>query len=129
MIKKQDSYLKQADLMAHANAPQNYGLLSVYDFMSEQYNPSCGDSIVMCGLIQDETITEVRFEGRGCMLSQAMASKLTEYAKQKTIGQVLALDQEIVQELLAMQLGLNRMQCGMLSVLALQAGLKKYTNS
>ena len=124
-IKKQDSYLKQQDLLDHAKNPQNYGLLVTCSFVSGQHNPSCGDSITICGLVDGAILRDIRFEGNGCMLSLAMTSKLTEFAKNKSLAEVLAFDQDLVGELLGIELGPNRIQCGMLSIQALQAGIKK----
>jgi len=124
-MEKQDAYLRQQDILDHAKNPRNYGLISSHDFLSEQYNPSCGDRIIFCGSLKDDMLTEVRFEGKGCMLSLAMASKLTIFAKNKPLSDVLALNEDIVKKLLGIDLGLNRMQCGTLPLLALCAGIRK----
>lgn len=115
--------LYQQEILDHYQNPRNYGLLATYDFLSPLYNPSCGDSITMSGVIKEGKISQVRFEGKGCVLSLAMASKLTEFVKNKTTQEVLELDQIIVEQLLGMQLGFKRLQCGMLSVQALQKGI------
>ena len=127
--KNQNSYLKQHDLLEHAKNPRNYGLFPAYDFISGEHNPSCGDSITICGLISNGIVCDVRFEGKGCMLSLAMASKLTEFVKEKPVSDILALDQDIVGQLLGIELGPNRIQCGMLSVVALCSGIMKYQKS
>lgn len=122
-IKNQNSYLKQQDLLEHAKNPQNYGLLAVCDFVSREHNPSCGDSITICGVLDQDLLEDVYFEGKGCMLSLAMASKLTEFVKGMSQKDALALDEAIVEKLLGIELGPNRIQCGMLSVIALRQGL------
>lgn len=128
-IKNQNYYLRQQDLLDHAKNPQNYGLLAVYDFMSDEHNPSCGDSITICGVVNDGMVSDVRFEGKGCMLSLAMASKLTEFVKGKFLIDIAALDQDVVGELLGIDLGPNRIQCGTLSVVALRAGIQKISKA
>lgn len=129
-LKNQNSYLKQQDLLEHAKNPQNYGLSAMYNFVSGEHNPSCGDSITICGtLSNDNFLQDVRFEGKGCMLSLAMASKFTEFVKGKLFQDVFAMDQEIVFDLLGIELGPNRIQCGMLVVAALKAGLSNYQKS
>lgn len=125
-IKNQKSYLKQQDLLEHAKNPQNYGLLAVCDFISVEHNPSCGDSVTICGIVSGGILCNIRFEGKGCMLSLAMASKLTEFVKDKPLAEVLALEQGIVEELLGIELGPNRIQCGMLSIIALKSALLSY---
>ena len=122
------SYLCQQELLDHAKHPRNYGLLQQYDFISQYHNPSCGDSVIITGSVQGGLIKELTFEGKGCMLSLAMASKLTEFCKDKALDQISNFDETIVQELLGIELGPNRMQCGMLSIKALFQGLDQIKN-
>ncbi|MBI2353391.1 iron-sulfur cluster assembly scaffold protein [Candidatus Dependentiae bacterium] len=126
MKKKQDFYLHQQDLLEHSKNPQNYGLLSSYDFISAEYNPSCGDSIIINGLIENDQIKEIHFEGSGCMLSIAMASKLTQFTKKMTVLNALALDTSIIYQLLNVELGPNRIQCAILAINALRNGLLSF---
>ncbi len=127
MNNRSDLYKK--DLLNLAKNPQNYGLIVPADFCSQQINPSCGDSVTICGFIKDGKITDIRFEGSGCVLSIAMTSLLTVYAQGMVVQEILALDDQIVEKLLQMSLGINRLQCGMLSVIALQQALLKYKQS
>ncbi len=119
-------YLKKKKLIDHSSNPKNYGLFKAYDFISGEYNPSCGDSIIMCGLVQDDILQDIRFEAQGCMLSMAMASILTEYVKKMQLDVILKLDTEIIEQLLEIELGPNRLRCATLSIDALQGGIKKY---
>ena len=118
--------LYEQDILDHYQNPRNFGLMSTYDFISPSYNPSCGDSVVVCGTIKDGIVTGFTFEGKGCVLSLAMASMLTVYAKNKKLEDLLSCDEELVGELLKTQLGIKRMQCGLLSLQALQKGIKLY---
>lgn len=128
MNKKPEQLYKQ-DLLDHSNNPRNYGIVPNCDFVSGEHNPSCGDSVMICGFVKDGVVKEVRFEGSGCILSQAMASKLTEYAQGLTLFEILQLDEELVADLLGISLGPNRLQCGLLSVMALQKGVRFYQNN
>jgi nitrogen fixation NifU-like protein len=127
MDNRLDLYKHQ--LLDMAKNPRNYGLMPDADFCSRQMNPSCGDLVTICGFIQDKTILSTRFEGSGCVLSLAMASLLTDHVVGMTIEQVLSLDEQTVEKLLQISLGINRLQCGMLSIIALQQGLRKYQDS
>jgi nitrogen fixation NifU-like protein len=118
--------LYEQELLDHSQNPRNFGLFELYDFISPMYNPSCGDSVTMCAIVSDGKISRIAFQGKGCVLSVAMASKLTEFALDKKLDDLLALDDALVEQLLKMQLGLKRMQCGMLSLMALQKGIKSY---
>lgn len=127
MDNRSDLYKRQ--LLDLAKNPRNRGLVAGVDFSSQQINPSCGDSITVCGFIQGGKVSRAFFEGSGCVLSLAMASLLTDYVADKTIDEILDLDEQIVEKLLQISLGINRLQCGMLSVIALQQGLRKYKES
>ncbi len=127
MNNRSDLYKHQ--LLDLAKNPRNYGLASDADFCSRQINPSCGDSVTVCGFIVDKKVSNVRFEGSGCVLSLAMTSLLTDYVVNMTIDEVLGLDEQVVEKLLQISLGINRLQCGMLSVIALQQGLSGYKES
>ncbi len=118
--------LYEQEILDHYQNPRNFGLLPTFDFISPLYNPSCGDSVTMCGVIDGNIVAAVHFEGKGCVLSLAMASMLTEFAQGKTIDELLACNDQLVGLLLKTQLGIKRMQCGMLPLQALQKGLKLY---
>ncbi len=118
--------LYQQELLNHYQNPRNFGILQAYDFLSPMYNPSCGDSVTFSGCILQGAVTILTFEGKGCVLSVAMASKLTEYCKNMPIQEVLQLNEETVFLLLAMDLGFKRMQCGMLAIQSLQKGVKAF---
>ena len=118
--------LYQGDILDHYENPKNRGLLTKFDFISPMYNPSCGDSVTMSGLIKDQIIEKVTFEGKGCVLSLAMASKLTEFAIGKSLQEIQSLDEQVVFDLLGMQLGPKRMQCGLLPLQALQKGVNLF---
>lgn len=118
--------LYEQDILDHYQNPRNFGLQSDFDFISPLYNPSCGDSVTLCGSIKDNVVTKLTFQGKGCVISLAMSSMLTVFAQNKTIDDILAYNDDLVGQLLKTQLGIKRMQCGMLSVQALQNGLKSY---
>ncbi len=118
--------LYEQEILDHYQNPRNFGLLPSFDFISPLYNPSCGDSVTMCGTIKDNQLVVVTFEGKGCVLSLAMASMLTGFASGKTIEEILQCNEDLVGQLLKTQLGIKRMQCGMLPLQALQKGLKNY---
>lgn len=127
MYNRSDLYRQH--LLDLAKNPRNYGLIKDADFVSQELNPSCGDSVTICGSIEDNKLKNVRFEGSGCVLSLAMASLLTDYVSGLSVQETLSLDEQIVEKLLQMPLGINRLQCGMLSVFAVKQGVLKYKSS
>ena len=112
------------EILYHYKNPKNFGLLENPDFSSGEYNPSCGDSVVITGRLLEGVIVEIGFEGKGCALSIAMASKLTEFVLKKPVNS-LDLSDSLVVKLLGIDLGPNRMMCGKLSITALNNGLAK----
>ena len=66
-------------ILDHYRSPRNFGHLYKPDAQAEDINPLCGDAIRMeLDLADDGTVRDVRFSGRGCAISQASASMLTE---------------------------------------------------
>lgn len=118
--------LYKHDLVDHSKNPRNYGLLQPCDFVSGEYNPSCGDTVKICGVVTAGKLSKVTFEGSGCVLSMAMASKLTDFVVGMSLDQAMSLDEETVEKLLGVKLGLNRLRCGLLSIMALQKGIIEY---
>lgn len=117
--------LYQEVLMDHYRHPRNRGRIANSDFSSASHNPSCGDSVQFEGLIHDGVVTELAFEGKGCVISQAMASMLTQKVLGKAVNEILALDKEYVMSILGMELGPTRLKCALLPLEALQQGLSK----
>lgn len=120
--------LYQEILMDHYRNPRNNGVVDAGDFHSEQRNSSCGDEVLFTGVIKDNVLCEVLFKGKGCVISQAMASLLSEYAKNKPLEAILVLDKDDLIAMIGMQLGPVRLLCGLLSLTALQCGISDYKN-
>lgn len=118
--------LYQEILMDHYRHPRNRGICDAADFLSERLNPSCGDQIQFAGRITEGSITTLCFDGRGCVISQATASMLSESLKDKPIEDILGLDKDFVLSMIGMQLGPTRLKCALLPLQALQAGIVQY---
>ena len=121
--------LYQERLLDHYRNPRNRGTLEMPDFSSGMANPSCGDAVSLQGTLKDEVIEACVFEGKGCVISQATASLLTEKVKGKTIAQVGVLNADAMQTLIGMQLGPTRLKCALLPLEALKNGLQKVRNA
>ncbi|MDR5682997.1 MAG: SUF system NifU family Fe-S cluster assembly protein [Armatimonadota bacterium] len=129
-------------ILDHYAHPRNRGRLDPADIAVEGANPSCGDEISVFARIRDGVIEEVSFEGRGCSISQASASMMTERVKGKTLADATALvdrfkammqgqpvDAEEAGDLAALQ-GVRkfpvRIKCATLAWVALQQGVAEY---
>lgn len=119
----------QAQLLDHYRNPRNKGLLANPDFLTEELNPSCGDSIAMSGRIEHGVVKALGFQGKGCVISQATASMLTEYALGKSVSLVMALDAQAMQKLIGVPLGPVRLKCALLPLEALQKGIASFVDA
>lgn len=115
--------LYKEELLEHFKNPNNYGKLENPDFTSEDGNPSCGDKIKIEGKVSNGVLTDVKFTGNGCVLSQASASMLTELCKNKSIDDILNLSKDDISKLLKIELGPVRIKCAILPLFVLQKGI------
>lgn len=116
----------QQELLDHYHTPRNKGSFERTDFSSAVHNPSCGDSVSFQGLVVDGKIDLLRFEGRGCVISQGIASILTERLKGMDLSAIMALDEQFIKELVGFPIGPTRLKCAMLPLQALQQGIGLY---
>jgi len=109
--------------------PRNFGKLDPHDIDARDTNPLCGDEIEMQIKVSadKDKIEEIKFIGKGCAISQASASMLTEMAKGKPLEWVKSLSRDDIQKMLGTSdLGPARIKCAMLSVKVLKTGVYGY---
>jgi nitrogen fixation NifU-like protein len=109
--------------------PRNFGKLDPHDIDAKDLNPLCGDEIEMQIRVSPDKdkIEEIKFIGKGCAISQASASMLTEMATGKPLEWVKALSREDILKMLGTSdLGPARIKCAMLSVKVLKTGVYGY---
>ncbi len=112
-------------LMDYYKYPRNKGTLENPNFKSGVYNPLCGDRVLLQGMYNaDGIILECFFIAEGCVISQATASIIAEYAVGKTKHDVASLKKEDVLNLIQIELGPTRLRCALISLEALQNGFK-----
>ena len=77
-------------ILDHYKNPRGHGLIEDADAEAEGENPLCGDEVTIYVAFRDDgdTIDEVKFSGRGCAISQAATSMLTEMVKGRSAMQV-----------------------------------------
>ena len=106
--------------------PRNFGDLQDPDVRAKDSNPLCGDIIEMQLKIHDGKVEDVRFKGKGCAISQASASMLTETVKGKTLDDIKALGKSDVLNLLGIDPGPTRIKCALLGLKVLKLGVYGY---
>lgn len=89
---RQQHQLYKDILMDHARRPRNAGRLERPDVRASVVNPLCGDELSVDVALDGEKIQEVRFRVRGCAISTASASMLSEQLKGLTLAEVAALE-------------------------------------
>ena len=114
--------LYRDNIIDHYQNPRNYGTLEHPDISYEDSNPVCGDEIRLDLQIQDGRVTDARFQGHGCSISQASASMLTEEIIGKSLDEVKQIDKQYLLDLLGIPLGPVRLKCALLSLKVLKAG-------
>ena len=107
-------------ILDHYKNPRNHGDLADATHRYHDTNPLCGDEITMMLLVEDGRIRDVRFIGRGCAISQASASILTEEVKGKTLDEVRVIDREHALSNLGITISPARIKCALLSLKALK---------
>ena len=111
-----DDFYKEY-ILDHYRNPRNFGHLENPTASAEDLNPLCGDKIHMdLSVGSDGKIDDVRFDGKGCAISQASASMLTESLKGKTLEEVAQLSHDIVLENVGIGISPTRMKCAMLGL-------------
>ncbi|SEH11488.1 Fe-S cluster assembly sulfur transfer protein SufU [Thermoleophilum album] len=110
-----DLYREQ--ILEHYKHPRNWGTLEPCDLEFEDSNPLCGDELrVQMRLGEDDRVTDVRFSGQGCAISQAAASLLSEELVGKSVDELLRLGRDDVLDLLGIEVSATRMKCALLSL-------------
>ncbi len=110
-------------ILDHYRNPRNYGTLEQPDVHGEDSNPLCGDQLGMDLQIVGDRVMAVRFQGRGCAISQATASMLSEMIEGKTVEEVSALGKDDVLEALGIPISPARTKCAFLSLRVLHRAL------
>jgi nitrogen fixation NifU-like protein len=107
-------------ILEHYRRPHNFGVIEDADASFEGANPLCGDRITLMLGVKDGVVDRVAFTGRGCAISQASASLLTDEIKGKALTDVAAFRADDLLDLLGIDISPARLKCAMLSFDSLQ---------
>jgi nitrogen fixation protein NifU and related proteins len=117
-------------ILDHYRNPRNKGKLPDADISTHDSNPLCGDEIDIHMKIFGDKITDVKFEGRGCAISQASASMLTEMVINKPLTNVKDIAKTDVLENIGLtNLGPARIKCALLALKVMKLGMVNYLAS
>jgi nitrogen fixation NifU-like protein len=110
-------------ILEHYRDPRNHGHLDQPDIHAADTNPLCGDRVEIDLHVRDDRVTDVRFSGRGCAISQASASMLTEKIEGATLDELRALTPQDILDMLGVEIGPARQRCALLSLRVLHQGI------
>jgi nitrogen fixation protein NifU and related proteins len=114
-------------ILDHYKSPRGHGLIEDADAQAEGQNPLCGDEVTISVKFaaDGETIDGVGFEGRGCAISQAATSMLTELVRGRSAAEVAALPKEELLDEIGIPLTPIRLKCAILGLGVLKVALHK----
>jgi nitrogen fixation NifU-like protein len=114
-------------ILDHYKSPRGHGLIENADAQAEGQNPLCGDEVTISVKFaaDGETIESIGFEGRGCAISQAATSMLTELVKGRKAEEVALLPKDDLLEEIGIPLTPIRLKCAILGLGVLKVALHK----
>lgn len=118
--------LYKEEILDHFQNPQNFGKLDTFDISAKQVNPFCGDEIELFIKLENNTVENVSnierisFLGKGCALSIAAASLLTEFAVQKSVQEMRKFSENDMLKLLTIEVSETRKKCVLLALATLK---------
>ena len=117
--------LYRENILEHYKHPHNWSPpapdIEDADLEFHDLNPLCGDDLtVRLAVDQEGRISDVRFSGHGCAISQAAASMTSDEVKGMKVSDLLALDRSFVLDLLGIDISATRLKCALLSLKVLK---------
>ena len=112
-------------VMDHFHNPRNVGVIEDADGVGEVGNPKCGDIMKIYLKIENDVITDIKFETFGCGSAIASSSIATEMVKGWTVAEALQLTNKEVVDALG-GLPAYKLHCSVLAEQAIQAAVKDY---
>ena len=110
-------------ILEHYRRPHNFGVLEDANASHEGANPLCGDRITLQLRLSGGQVAGVGFTGRGCAISQASASLLTDEIKGKSVDDVAKMTSTDILDLLGIEISPARLKCALLSLETMQHAL------
>ena len=113
-------------ILEHYRNPHNKGFLDPHDLQFADSNPTCGDEMSMTLRLDaaKASIADIAFDGRGCAISQASASILTDGLRGQSLDEVRAMNPKDLLDELGVPIGPARLKCALLAYKVLQGAVR-----
>jgi len=125
----EEQEIYRENILDHYKHPHNFGALLHYSFKHRELNPLCGDEIELFVALEEGRVENVGFRGKGCAISQACMSMLSEEIKKKNLGEVKETQQDDILKMLGIRVGVVRMKCALLPLKTLHRGIEAFENN
>ena len=120
----EEQQIYKENILDHYRNPHHKGTLSNATFTHTEHNPLCGDVVTMHLMIKNNQITDVKFDGHGCTISQASASMLTDKLQGMITVDVKKITRDEIMEMIGVPLGPVRSRCALLALRTVMKGLE-----
>jgi nitrogen fixation NifU-like protein len=121
--------LYREEILEHYHDPLHFGRLKKFDLSSKLSNPFCGDEIEVFVQKKKGLVQDVSFIGKGCAISIAASSMLTDFVKGKTLSELTRFTDKDMLDLLNIEVSETRKKCALLSLVALKDALRSEVKS
>jgi nitrogen fixation protein NifU and related proteins len=112
-------------ILDHYKNPRGHGVIDSADAEAEGQNPLCGDEVSIAVAFEGDTIADVKFQGRGCAISQAATSMLMDMVKGRTAQEVASMSRDELLDEVGIPLTPVRLKCALLGLGVLKLALHK----
>ncbi len=113
-------------ILEHYKSPHNFGEIKNAQVHARDLNPLCGDEIEIFAKLNSGKISEIKFRGAGCAISQASASLLTDFVKGKSFQEIMKMGEIEILKILGIDVSPARKKCALLGLWVLQFGIRKF---
>ena len=110
------------NILDHARNPRNHGTIEDADITFEDSNPLCGDRVRIDVRVEHGKIADIKFSGRGCAISQAATSLLTEMVVGEDLERVREITAQDILDELGVPISPARVKCALLGLKVLKSG-------
>ena len=111
----EEEEIYKENVLDHFRNPRNFGNLTQC-ISHKELNPLCGDQLELFLKIENNNSTDIKFNGKGCAISQASASLLTDFIKGKSLDEAKQVNEDKIKELLGIPISYMRIKCATLSL-------------